>query len=469
MTTTSSGVAHEVITCTVWTRLVITQMACASLSLFSSFLVIISILRESIRTDSGETCSPASPYRRIVLGLSVSDLVQSISLLCGPFSLPYSSHLGPWAIGNDNTCRANGFFFSFAAGSNVMYMSGLCLYKFLKIKCNMNDEIFAKKIERVMHLFIIVSNLVPSVIALRTKSINGMYLGSFCTFGAFPEGCHQRPDLFGECESERIANPAIILAIYSYLVIPTFCLFGIVGCMRMVCKHIFLTTRLPNRNRNRHPLRMATLNEVSDDSISSDSSSEVSNMNENQSAMREMEEYRLQRMEHNVRQSERLIMSYRRQYISQACWIVVAFAITFFFWYITNWILLVGKEPSTALLSAFVLFYPLTGFANFLLFAQQKISTFRIRNSECSYFQIVCMFVKSGGESPRDVESSIESSITMSAFQINSIAFRAQERIVNQATIYYNPEASIAAQYFESSSGSTIRPPCPAGLDDTKL
>ena len=412
----------------VWKRLVIIQMTCASLSFMASSLVAIAILRNS---DGGLK----SPYRRIIFGISVSDILQSLSLLAGPFTIPSAAPQGRWAIGNYRTCQIDGFFFSFSAGSTPMYMFGLCLCTVLKIKRNMTDEVFTQKIEKVMHLLIILFNLIPCIVALATKSINGTYLGSVCAFSAFPTGCRQRPDLFGECDP-AIADSAAVLALYSYLAMPILCLFGIIGCMGMICGHIFQTTRLPRR-RN---ILLATRSE---------SNSSASSDNESQNDTQDLQEIRRRQIESNLQESETMIRVYRRELILQACFVVLAFFTTFLFWWVTNITLLSGKQPSVFLLYAFALLYPLAGFFNVLLFARQKVSSFRIRHSEYSWFQALLLFIKAGGESPSMVDPSMESSITMTAWQINSTPFKVQDSIVN--------DLSVARQYLFHGAGSLQR------------
>ena len=48
------------------------------------------------------------PYRRIVFMMSVYDIVQSLSFIMSTFTSPRGSIV--WAVGNDATCTAQGFF-----------------------------------------------------------------------------------------------------------------------------------------------------------------------------------------------------------------------------------------------------------------------------------------------------------------------------------------------------------------------
>jgi hypothetical protein len=205
--------------------ILIVQMSAASISFVSSSFIAGGI----IRSDGGLT----SPYRRIIFGLSVSDILQSLALFCGPLSVPTSAPVGIFAMGNDFTCLTDGFINSFTSGSTPMYMVVLCLYTALKIKTTVSDEEFCHKYEKKLHIGIFTINLALTVFGLATKSIATSITGNFCTFAASPPGCRQAPDLVGECEQE--IDYVFPLAITMSLGIPFLSLLGIVCCMAIVC------------------------------------------------------------------------------------------------------------------------------------------------------------------------------------------------------------------------------------------
>lgn len=71
------------------------------LSICGSTMIIARILR----------CrSYSTPYNRLMIGLSVSDIVTSFVLGFGVFLLPEETSTRNWARGNETTCHMLGFF-----------------------------------------------------------------------------------------------------------------------------------------------------------------------------------------------------------------------------------------------------------------------------------------------------------------------------------------------------------------------
>ena len=128
-----------------------------------------------------------TPYRRLIFGLSVSDIVQSLALLTGPFSSPKGSILASWAIGNITTCNLNGFMATNAFSFVPMYTTSLSVYYACKLTKGMSDDTFAKRIEPFLHIGPIIYNLVLTSVALALKSYNS--LGNFCYYAPYPETC----------------------------------------------------------------------------------------------------------------------------------------------------------------------------------------------------------------------------------------------------------------------------------------
>ena len=134
------------------------QVSTSSISCIASSAIAIMIKR-----------SPrglSTPYRRIIFGLSISDILQSFALLTGPFASPKGITLSPWAIGNTRLCEANAFFMIFGTSAVPMYTCALCLYYLCKLKMNMTDEAFTLKVERKLHVGIIAWNLITCTFLL---------------------------------------------------------------------------------------------------------------------------------------------------------------------------------------------------------------------------------------------------------------------------------------------------------------
>ena len=208
----------------------------ASLSFVASTVMAIAI----VRSDGWLS----SPYQRIIFGLCLSDILQSLCLIVGPFAVPSMVPQGIWAVGNYQTCQANGFLFNFGSLSTPMYMFALCIYTALKIKKNMSDEMFSQKIEKLVHIIIVLFSVTVCVAGLATKSINSAVVGTYCTYAAVPTGCRQYPDMVGECDP-AIAKSAVILAFINTIGVPFSCLFGIICLMVGVYWHVLQATKQP--------------------------------------------------------------------------------------------------------------------------------------------------------------------------------------------------------------------------------
>ena len=119
------------------------QICAASLSLLSSSFIAVGILR----SESGLN----NPYRRIVFGISASDILHSLSIIAGPFAVPETTPTAQWAIGNHSSCRAIGFLFQLSSICTPLYMLGLCLYTVFKVTKNVSNQKFTRQIEKKMH------------------------------------------------------------------------------------------------------------------------------------------------------------------------------------------------------------------------------------------------------------------------------------------------------------------------------
>jgi hypothetical protein len=84
-------------------------MICSGLlSILGSSTIVYRVAEKKTRT---------TPYDRIILGLSVCDIVASFSYIVTPFLLPQETSQRVWASGSDGSCSFLGWLtqFSFAA------------------------------------------------------------------------------------------------------------------------------------------------------------------------------------------------------------------------------------------------------------------------------------------------------------------------------------------------------------------
>ena len=206
-------------------KFLIFQVTTATISSLASSLMAFKV----IRTTNGGL---KSPYRRIIFGLCVSDIFQSVGLLTGPWSM-VPGPFALWGTGNTHTCRLNGAIVIYGSSSVPMYTSALCVFYLCKLKRRMSDETFAHKIEWKMHAFIVLFNSVLTFTALGLKIIhNAAGSGSFCYVAPFPSGCAYRPDLVGECNETFQAAVRMFLIIHP--IIYFLSTLVIVGCLAVI-------------------------------------------------------------------------------------------------------------------------------------------------------------------------------------------------------------------------------------------
>jgi G protein-coupled glucose receptor regulating Gpa2. len=211
----------------------IVQICTGSISFLASLAMAASI--------QFSTRKLSTPYRRLVYGLCISDIIQSSSIITGPFASPAETPYAFWARGNTATCNVNGFMFSIGFTAVPMYVLALGVYYLCKLKRRMRDEVFRAKYEIWIHSFIIVWHLATNVISLCTKTFNPEVSGSYCFPNEYPANCNISPEIYGDCER---GNSARIISVV-FLIGP--CLIICVGvcvCMgRLIC-HAFSLLKL---------------------------------------------------------------------------------------------------------------------------------------------------------------------------------------------------------------------------------
>jgi hypothetical protein len=126
------------------------------------------------------TSSQGGCYKRIMLGLSVADLVSSVTIVLQPFLLPSDGQPERvWAVGNDATCTAMGFFHQLSQAS-VWYTGFLSVFFLLSIRFDWSDKTMAKCTEPLFHILSIGYPLVTAVIGLVLGAYAQLDVGHAC-------------------------------------------------------------------------------------------------------------------------------------------------------------------------------------------------------------------------------------------------------------------------------------------------
>lgn len=446
------------------------QVSSASVSLVASSSLALIVYR----TENGLN----TPYRRIIFALSVSDILQSIGIVTGPFAVPSSIPQAIWSSGgNKVTCIFDGLIFTFGSSWAQMYSSLLSIYYFCKLHKHMTDNEFYTKIERKFHISIVSFMVVANVVALSLDSINPATTGSVCLYAATPTGCRQNPEIFGECDGNETTT--FVISILLFTLVP-FCCLGI-----SVMLLIFLFFKIVARERIFASSCQSGIEEEElkdnpktkglgldrDIEKNSDTTGLVFAKNEDEEVkdVERRTDTLLSDMELRRRDSaiqEVLSKSYRREMMLQVILYSLSFVATYaMFTYATLRLMSKVSVPIPLLLYVQTMF-PLQGLFNIIIFMRPAAKVTKTRwafSSWCSAFWLV---FTNGGETPAS-KKSITSSYYMNKNAIQKKITSVKFGVENDS--YNVPESDsvnlVSMQNMKANRVSEI----PKGLDSQSL
>ncbi len=122
----------------------------SSLSFTSSLLIFIAIFRSQIKLKR--------IYNRIMLGVSIMDIVSSLAMSFTTLPMPasYDESMLPGASGTIATCNTQGFAMTAGYMGSMLYTTGLSLYYLCRIRFHMSDDVFKERIESKIHVLCIL-------------------------------------------------------------------------------------------------------------------------------------------------------------------------------------------------------------------------------------------------------------------------------------------------------------------------
>ena len=355
------------------------RIGLASISLAASSTIATVILAKQRK-------GPVGPYRRILLGLSVADIIQSICIIAGPFAVERGSMNAFWAIGTKSSCNVQAFFIHASTIAMPMYIFTLNLYFLFRIKYGMSREDFEKVFEWKCNAFILVWNMATNLYLALTKNFNPGTSGSLCTIAAYPPMCLKYPDKYGECT--RGTSALLFSMIFSYA--PTILGFtGTFAILWLLNKHVDLKTQ-----SSRSQLRTNSRSQVNVDDTNSSAGRRVSFCE------------KLKCIWCSSRQKERNSLSladtYRRQMVVQG------FLYTFGLMFTYTNLILSHILHSAGINFEFSFFlksctWPIGGVINILIYTRPTIAVLRIRQPELSWIRAFYEVIMAGAEVPEVV------------------------------------------------------------------
>ena len=139
-------------------------------SLAFSFLLAATILRDKNRRS---LC-----YHRLMLGVSLADMSASLWFALSTWPIPMGTSDAAWAIGNNTSCKVQGFFVQTAICSSF-YNASLSIHFWLKIVKGWNEQKF-KSIEWIFHVVPLSCAILSAVAGLMMDVYKSAYPAPWC-------------------------------------------------------------------------------------------------------------------------------------------------------------------------------------------------------------------------------------------------------------------------------------------------
>ena len=167
----------------------------ACLSILGSSLIIYLFIKSEHKT----------PYKRLLLGMSLCDIVISFGVPFQWILVPQATSQRVWAVGNDATCTALGIWWQLSF-SAFWYNGMLTFYYLLTIRYGITDKIFSWRVEPFMHVMSVGYPLVTALIGAGMGFYSENELSQGCWVKDYPRNCGTDPTETGEtCKSTVIA------------------------------------------------------------------------------------------------------------------------------------------------------------------------------------------------------------------------------------------------------------------------
>ena len=348
----------------------------------------------------------SSSYRRILLCLSIADVIQSISIILGPFAVPQDTPDSIWAIGNTASCTTQGFLLNIASVATPMYTFGLSIYFLLRVKYGMSREDFAAVVEWKWHTVTLLWNLVGNSYILFTKSINASRAGSLCHIDGLPLLCDVDPEQYGECiRGENSLRIRSIVIWFPVLI----CFLSMGISLGILTWHVFA-----QESKKHSKDSIQEEEHENDDSMFAQESNEHS-----QEAIQEEEHENVddticvhtskKHISNNGSLENPLSMArtYRKEMLTQSCLYLFGYLFTYTFIFMNQFFNIAGRPFPDWSHMAISLTWPLGGFINILIYTRPKIAILRMREPQLSWIKAFRTIILAGAEVP-DTSSFLE-------------------------------------------------------------
>lgn len=385
----------------------ITRCITAGISTVASFLLVVFICWSPTGLQS--------PYSRIIFGLSLADVLQSLGVLVAPFAAP-DAPINIFGMGNEQSCEAIGFFTILGSLAVPWYTLHLTYYFLKRVKYKVTPKDFAKKEEKWLHILIWTYSSAVAIYALAKGQINPTRGGSMCYITASPVGCIDK-----ECTRGAGANKTTAFTVIASVVTIFIALFLVLGAFSL---HVYFSEKqLQPAKGQLTPLRRKNKDALEDEEQVIEQGEEPKEGNEIEEAIERDEESAKEGQdpkdeepdeEEVAEQAENTVEGKRNdaieRYAKQAMELVLTksaivqsslYIFAFFFVYCGPVVgLATGYRHSEIIFWWVSIFYPLGGLFNMIIYTRPKVQAVRKVVADLPRLLAFIIILVSGGETP---------------------------------------------------------------------
>lgn len=349
----------------------IAQTITASVSFISSIAIICIIQR----SHTGF----ASTSNRLLLGLSIADIISSFWLMMSTALSPSYTSGYIWnPRGNVHTCDTQGFFLFLGIIGAPLYNCSLCFYYLAVIKFNKKDKFIRKKLEPYFHVVPILVSLIGAITILSKESFNAN--GSYCWINTDPPYCGV------EVPCKRGKDAMVLFSIFA---IAPFIALPIVVIVTM----IFVYREAIKNEKKISKYGVGSLRR----NVGSNSSIDMLHGDSNNNTTVSNRWSSLKCWSKASASKSNTAKWQSRTILHKAISYSMAYLLTYLFPFVTSVQYWAGYQSSSTLKILVCVFLPLQGFFNFLVFMFFRVMNAR-RTKKLSWCQSFTIAIKSRGE-----------------------------------------------------------------------
>ena len=309
--------------------------------------------------------------------MSLFEIIASISMALATIPMPKNNvyHFSGPVLGNFSTCAAQGYLIVLGTTTAAAFNMSLSWYYVCSICFKMESEIIKKHIEPIFFAFPVILGFTLSSIVLHFEYLNAMPFDSFCTIGPYPFDCTFNDDV----ECERGGRPDGQGAWnYNMALLCSSCVIGFIFLGINVAMIIIIFFTIKNGRQIKLLIKKQKVQEITD---------KVENGDINAAFKAEED------------MSTTSYLRSTRRTVLQALMYILAFFLTWVF-VLSDIISPGGDARSLSVLK--VIFLPLQGFWNMLIFLHHKIWLVRNYDSTATIWDAIMIVFSKNKNVPPD-------------------------------------------------------------------